>query len=229
MKEIIKSTFVLMALLLAISTVSAQGEYYKFEGFGGYSYMSLNRGIEDDEFNDDFSDFPSNRVDSHGFNGSFTYNFSRYVGAKFDVTLHSFGEDFNSILSVNPPPPNQIVQTFKTSQNTYQYMGGVQVKDNSRDGGVFKPWAHALVGVADQHYSIDQSDGNRLLDINSTDWAFKFGGGLDIKVHKNIDIRAIGIDWNPVWRGDVETNGRFGTVNGTLQNNWLLNFGIVIH
>ena len=229
MKAIIKGTFVLAALFLAISTVTAQADYYKFEGFGGYSYMSLNRGIEDDEFDDVFSELPTNRVDAHGFNGSITYNFNRYLGAKFDVTLHSFGEDFNSILTVNPPPPNQVVQTFKTSQNSYQYMGGVQFKDNAKEGSIFKPFGHALIGVADQHYSIDQSNGNRLLDVNSTDWAFKFGGGLDIKVHKNIDIRAIGIDWNPIWRGDVETNTQFGTVSGTLQNNWIFNFGVVIH
>ena len=229
MKSIFKSTLVLTALLLTFSTVEAQTDYYKFEGYGGYSYMNLNRGIDPDEFNDDFSDTPQNRVNAHGFNGSVTYNFSRFVGAKFDVTLHSYGEDFDAILTVNPPPPNQQPQRFKTSQNVYQYMGGVQIKDNAKEGAVFKPWAHALIGVADQHFSIDQSNGNRLVDINSTDWAFKFGGGLDIRIHKNIDVRAIGFDWNPIIRGDFDTNSSFGTIDGVLQNNWLLNFGVAFH
>jgi opacity protein-like surface antigen len=229
MKEIIKGTFVLTALVLAISTVTAQGEYYRFEGYGGYAYMNTDRGFDVDEFDDDFDEFPTNKVDAHGFNGSFTYNFSRYVGAKFDMTFHSSDEEFDSILSINPPPPNQVIQRFRISQSTNQFMGGIQIKDNSRDGAVFKPWAHALIGVADQNYSIDQSDGNRLLDMDSTDLALKFGGGIDIKVHKNIDIRAIGFDWNPINRGDFETIGRFGTINGGYQNNWLINFGIVIH
>jgi opacity protein-like surface antigen len=108
-------------------------------------------------------------------------------------------------------------------------MGGIQIKDNSKEGSIFKPWAHALIGVADQNYSIEQSDGNRLLDIDATDWAMKFGGGLDIKVHKNIDIRAIGFDWNPINRGAFDSIGQFGTINGGWQNNWLVNFGIVIH
>ena len=227
MKAMITGTFVLAVLMLGISTVHAQTEYNKFELFGGYSYMNLNRGVDPDEFDDDFSDFPTNRVNAHGFNGSVAYNFKRYIGVKFDVTLHSYGEDFNSILIVNPPV--NTTQTFKTSQNIYQYMGGIQLKNNAKDGPKFKPFAHVLMGVADQHFSIDQSNGNRLVDVNSTDFAMKFGGGLDIKIHKNIDIRAIGFDWNPILRGDVNVGGNFGTVSGVLQNNWLLNFGVVIH
>src|SRR5215203_110605 len=227
MKAIITSTLVLAVLMLTVSTANAQSDYYKFEAFGGYSYMNLNRGVDPDEFNDDFSDFPANRVNAHGFNGSVNYNFTRYIGAKFDVTLHSYGEDFDAILIVNPPI--NTAQTFKTSQNIYQYMGGIQVKDNKKDGGKFKPFFHALFGVSDQHFSIDQSNGNRLLDLNSTDFAFKVGGGIDIRIHKNVDIRAIGFDWNPIIRGDLDVGGRFGTVGGVLQNNLLLNFGVVLH
>jgi len=229
MKAMITSTFILAVLMFAVSTATAQSENYKFEAFAGYSYMNLNRGVDPDEFDDDFSDFPANRVNAHGFNGSVNYNFNRWVGVKFDLTLHSYGEDFPSILSVNPPPPNPTAETFKISQNIYQYMGGVQVKDNRKDGGKVKPFFHALFGVSDQHFSIDQSSGNRLLDLNSTDFAFKVGGGVDVRVHRNVDIRVIGFDWNPIIRGDLDVGGRFGTVGGVLQNNLLLNFGVVFH
>src|SRR5829696_8144211 len=101
MKAIITSTLVLAVLMLTVSTANAQSDYYKFEAFGGYSYMNLNRGVDPDEFNDDFSDFPANRVNAHGFNGSVNYNFTRYIGSKFDVTLHSHGEDFESLF-INP-------------------------------------------------------------------------------------------------------------------------------
>ena len=57
----------------------------------------------------------------------------------------------------------------------------------------------------------------------------KFGGGLDWKIHKNFDVRLIQADWNPIVRGDLETTGRFGTIESVLQNNWLLTFGVVIH
>ena len=219
-------------MMFALSSVTfAQSERYKFEGFGGYSYMNLNRGVDPDEFDDDFSDTPANRVNAHGFNGSVTYNWSRFLGVKFDLTLHSFGEDFTSVLSVNPLGGTPGPGTFKTSQNVYQYMGGVQIKDNSKDGPKFKPWAHILAGVADQHFSIDQTapTSSRLLDLNSTDFAMKFGGGIDYRIHKNIDVRFIQADWNPIFRGDVQTNGRFGTIDSVLQNNWLLTFGVVLH
>src|SRR5580765_2788947 len=121
--------FILMAAVaaLACTSIYAQSERYKWEGFAGYSYMNLNRGFDPDEFNDNFSDFPTNRVNAHGFNGSITYNWSRYLGAKFDLTLHTHGEDFQSVLRINPPPPTSPPPgTFKTSQSVYQFMGGIQ-------------------------------------------------------------------------------------------------------
>ena len=232
MNTLFRSMFTLAVLMFAFTSIQAQDEIYRLEGFGGYSYMNLNRGFDPDEFDDDFSDTRFNRVNAHGFNGSITYNFTRYLGAKFDLTLHSHGEDFDSVLSVNPFPPGQPGPgTFKTSQNVYQYMGGIQVKDNRKDGPTFKPFGHALLGVSDQHFSIDQTApvNARLIDVNSTDFAMKFGGGLDWKIHKNFDVRLIQADWNPIVRGDLETTGRFGTIESVLQNNWLLTFGVVIH
>src|SRR5215204_427822 len=128
MNRVLNITFVLTIMMLGFATVNAQSEFFKLEGMGGYSYMNLNRGVDPDEFDDDFSDFPANRVNAHGFNGSITYNFSRFIGAKFDLTLHTHGEDFVSDLFVVDPlrPEGGVTSaTFKTSQNVYQYMGGI--------------------------------------------------------------------------------------------------------
>jgi opacity protein-like surface antigen len=226
-----KSALTLIVVMFALSSAYSQSDRYKWEGYGGYSYMNLNRGFDPDEFNDNFSDFPTNRVNAHGFNGSVTYNWSRFLGAKFDVTLHTHGEDFTSVFVVNPLLPAPPSGTFKTSQSVYQFMGGVQVKDNKKEGARFKPWGHILFGVADQHFSIDQTapTNTQLLKINSTDFAMKFGGGIDYRIHKNVDVRVIQFDWNPIVRGDTSTGGQFGTINGVLQNNWLLGFGVVFH
>src|SRR5215467_2115193 len=192
MNKLLKISLILAVSMFGFSLVHAQGQghdFYKWEFFGGYSYMNLNRGFDPDEFNDSFSDFPANRVNAHGFNGSITYNFRRFIGAKFDLTLHSHGEDFTSgfnIPVVNPPvfTPG----TFKTSQNVYQYMGGIQIKDNSKEGPKLKPWAHILGGISDQHFSLDRTapTSAQLFKVNSTDFAMKLGGGLDIAVHKHI-------------------------------------------
>ena len=110
-------------------------------------------------------------------------------------------------------------------------MGGIQIKDNMKEGPKFKPWGHILFGVADQHFSVDQTapSNSQLFKINSTDFAMKFGGGIDYKIHKNVDVRAIQFDWNPILRGDAAVGGQFGTINSVLQNNWLLGFGVVFH
>jgi hypothetical protein len=64
-------------------------------------------------------------------------------------------------------------------------------------------------------------------DINTTDFAMSFGGGLDLKVHKNVDIRLIQFDWNPIFRGDRDT--QFGVFPGVMQNNLKVGVGVVLH
>src|SRR3982751_2173649 len=102
MKLALNFAVTLILTVLAVSSAFAQDDYYKLEGMGGYSYMNLNRGIDPGEIDDNFSDTPFNRVHAHGFNGSIDYNFTRFIGAKFDLTLHTHGEDFTSTLFVNP-------------------------------------------------------------------------------------------------------------------------------
>ena len=233
MKIVVNGVLCIAVLLFGVAAATAQDERVKWEGYGGYSSLNLNRGVDADEFDDDLGDTPANRVNAHGFNGSLTYNFHRFVGAKFDLTLHSYGEDFTFPLVPTPTVAAGGVGgssvTAKVSQNIYQYMGGIQIKDNKR-GAKFRPWAHILMGVADQHFSAEGTSGftGTLFDVNSTDWAMKFGGGLDYEVHKNVDIRFIQFDWNPIFRGDQNFGPNIGTVNGTMQNNWLIGVGVVL-
>ena len=225
MKKLFKGALTVAVVMFGMTAVFAQGEITKWEGYGGYSYMNLNRGIDADEFNSELGDTPANRVNAHGFNGSITYNFHRFVGAKFDLTLHSHGEDFAGHIIGGTTPA-----VFKSSQNVYQYMGGIQIKDNQKEGPKFRPWAHILLGVADQHFSVDQTTptATRIFDVNSTDWAMKFGGGLDWEIHKNVDVRLIQFDWNPIFRGDQNFGPNIGVVNGVMQNNWLVGVGVVL-
>src|SRR5947209_6869229 len=102
MRGLFRLTIASGILMLAFTAIQAQkDDIYKWEAFGGYAYMNLNRGVDPGEVNSEITNFPGNRVNAHGFNGSFTYNFSRYVGAKFDVTLHTHGEDFTSPLQIS--------------------------------------------------------------------------------------------------------------------------------
>jgi hypothetical protein len=80
----------------------------------------------------------------------------------------------------------------------------VQIKDNSKDKRI-KPFAHFLLGVARQSVKYKESGpiffnalnlGTDKVTNNGFSWAL--GGGLDIRVHRRIDIRVIQLDYNPV-------------------------------
>jgi len=234
MRKTFLGAFLFSIMALTATSALAQDERYKFEFYGGYSYMNLNRGFDPDEFDDDFEDFAANRVNAHGIELGVNYNWSRYLGAKFVYTRHAHSQD------IVESGPGQ----FKLEQKVGQFMGGIQIKDNRKDGAKLKPFAHILAGAAQQSF---QGEGHFLVvnplrqagttgaegeeviafDINSTDFTMSFGGGLDLRVHRNVDIRLIQVDWNPIFRGDRDT--QFGTFPGAMQNNIRVGFGVVLH
>jgi opacity protein-like surface antigen len=102
----------------------------------------------------------------------------------------------------------------------------VQLKDNSTEG-TFKPFAHALVGVAHARNRVDFSQ-NVCAAVfpspcpsdfseNETGFAAAFGGGLDIRASDSISIRAIQVDYNPTRLFD------------STQHNFRIGVGIVFH
>jgi len=229
-----RSFFGALFFLLVAQTATSvlgQDERYRWEFYGGYSYMNLNRGFDADEFNDNFRDFAGNRVNAHGIELAVNYNWSRYLGAKFAYTRHAHSQDIQ-------PAPNP----FKLEQKVGQFLGGIQIKDSRKDSGKLKPFAHLLAGWAQQSF---QGEGQFLVinplrptsgpeggeviafDINSTDFTLSFGGGIDLRVHKNVDIRLAQFDWNPIFRGDRST--QFGTFPGAMQNNLRFGVGVVLH
>jgi hypothetical protein len=125
------------------------------------------------------------------------------------------------------------------------FLGGIQVKDNREDGPRFKPFGHALFGVANQKVDVDSPQLGPIFGLTDfhakeTSFAMAFGGGIDIKLTDMIDVRAFQIDWNIVQRGDQELGillrptpfqpaGTPFVIPGTRQDNLRLSIGIVIH
>ncbi|HWW74739.1 MAG TPA: hypothetical protein VNZ44_05035, partial [Pyrinomonadaceae bacterium] len=169
-----------------------------------------------------------------GFELAITRNVHRYVGVKFDYSLHLREDNFSR------PAGAGTVDT--TVQN---YLGGLQFKNNDKDGPRFKPFAHALFGVASQKVDIDSPQlpavfGISDFHVNETSFAMAFGGGVDIKLNDRFEVRAGQIDWNIINRGDQQlgvvlvptphqTVGQPFVVPGTRQDNIRLSVGIVIH
>lgn len=157
--------------------VSGQTDYNKREIGANVSIMGLDtKGA----FNSDRS-----RDGLFGFNVQGAYNFSRYLGVKaeFSYSQRHFNLDFIDL-------------TTRLSQ----IMGGIKLQDNKTTTR-FRPFGHALVGVA---HASDLPrivpDGFGLVTFSVRDGtgpAFALGGGLDIRLTKKLELRAIQIDYNP--------------------------------
>ena len=224
-----------LTTLILISTITAlaQDEYKRYEFFAGYSALYLDN-LAGDTSSPAINDVLGEKQTLRGFNLAAGYNFHKYFGAKFDYSLHLREDNFTR------PAGNGTIDT--TLQNI---LGGIQVKNNSEDGPTFKPFGHALFGVAVQKVDVDSPQLPALFGIsdfhtNETSFAMAFGGGLDIKLNNRFDLRVVQIDWNIIKRGDQQTGivlvptplqtvGTPFVIPGTRQDNLRLGIGIVIH
>lgn len=218
----------ILALCLTIFTsVFALGQttddYNKAEGFIGYSNNQVDTGLSDDD--EDLRDFFNDREGLNGVNGSVVGNISRYVGIKGDVSAHFKNYEFD----VPRTGTTNVTDRFKVDSSVYNFLGGVQVKDNSKGGSRFRPFGHALAGVAVGRTKLDNSfftssfcqqtgvDCRQDFSDSETGFAAAIGGGIDIKATERFSIRAVQLDYNPT---------RF---NGTTQNNFRIGVGLVFH
>ena len=223
-----------IAGLLAICTTIAtaqSSDYTKWEFFGGYSALNFDN-LGGDTNNAAINDVLGDKNNLRGFELAITRNFHKYVGAKFDYSLHLREDNFSR------PAGSGTIDT--TVQN---FLGGIQVKNNTEDGPRFKPFGHALFGVAVQKIDVDSPQLPALFGIsdfhvNETSFAMAFGGGIDIRLNHRFDVRAGQIDWNIIRRGEQQTgillvppfqNVTPFVLPGTRQDNLRLSVGIVIH
>lgn len=181
------------ALFLAVcaATSFAQEEYKKGEIFVGYSAneVDTNGGFRPAGVN--------NREHFNGVNVEATGNLTRYVGIQGDFSFHQKDEHF-TVAGANA--------TLRTRLS--QFMGGVKVQDNGTEVR-FRPFAHALVGVA--HASGDFTVPGTSASDTDNGLAVALGGGIDFRVHKNVDVRAIQLDYNPNrFNGETSNNFRIG-------------------
>lgn len=218
--------FLALMFLLAPAALAQSDEYKRWEFFGGYSALSFDN-LGGDTNNVNVNDVLGDKNTLRGFELSLTGNFHKYVGAKFDYSLHLREDNFA------PATGSGTIDT--TVQN---FLGGIQLKNNKEDGPRFKPFAHALFGVAVQKIDVDSTQlpalfGLNDFSVNETSFSMAFGGGIDIKLNDRFDLRAGQIDWNIIRRGDQQfpgiTPGQTIVLPNTRQDNLRLSVGIVIH
>lgn len=221
MKKLINGALALCFLLTCISYVQAQDEINRAEFFAGFSHNRLDTGIGSEDFDEDVEDVFTDRVGANGFNAAITGNFSKYVGAKFDFSVHSKSDSATFDGS-----------TFRSRYRIYNFLGGIQIKNNKKDGPRVKPFAHFMAGVAKQTFRVEGADltpliGESSFETSSTNFALAIGGGLDVRLSKRVDLRLIQLDYNPTFVKDREFDDF--TLDGRMQNNFRIGIGFVFH
>ncbi len=245
---------VLIVTAAPIAFAQTPDNYHKLEVYGGYSVARVQTNVSSASFTSssgtqtftnlcssatgdmigpNFQKFFCTRRSFNGFDGSITYNVSKYLGLKGDLTGHFKTQNF-----VDKFTPPGVTQTISNQEHLYNFLAGVQIKNNSKTGRV-KPFAHALAGVARytnrQQQTLDLfPQFNFTIEDRTTNFAMKLGGGLDIRAGKRIDIRVFEFDYNPVFAGDRQPKsiaGPFTNVSFTGKTAHIYTFGagIVIH
>jgi hypothetical protein len=202
MNKLINTLCLSLVLCAAVfAQTDSDDEYKKNEFYVGYSNQRIDAG---------------NRRAFNGFEASATRNFNRYFGIKADVSGAYRNEKFTATAV-----SGTTTSTFEVEQKAslYNFLGGVQIKDNATKSR-FKPFAHALVGVAHMRFRTENITCvaascsvpiAQLSKFTDTGFGGAFGGGLDIKVSDRIDFRAIQVDYNPVYtRSSFDNNIRIG-------------------
>jgi opacity protein-like surface antigen len=179
MRKILASAFI----VFIFSLTGYSQDTPKFELFGGYSYARTG-GQDSSHLN--------------GFNISLTTNATKSFGVVLD-----FGGLYrpDNILTATTCGLDQncTQQKIKLSQDVYTFMTGPKFayRNNSR----VTPFVQTLLGAyrISGEFVSKINFGNpatfdKSRDINSS-FAAALGGGIDIKLHKNVALRAIQADY----------------------------------
>lgn len=229
------SIWCVVLMLAAVAPLWGQGsgDVKKTEFFVG---PSIN-GVDATGFTDkEVAAFAFDRTGYGGVEVSITRYITRYVGLKFDFS-GQYSRTYGKTLGFITPPcrfdsvpcglPSRLAQ-FNLRSSLYNVLGGVQIKDRE-SGSRLKPFAHALIGVAHARHAIrDCTDDDVGVisftlpcvaepRVSDTGLAAALGGGIDIRLNKRLEFRAIQVDYNPTHTFD------------STQHNIRIGVGIVIH
>lgn len=208
MRKLILSTF-LIACCAALATAQTNDELNRFEIFAGYSHLfvedsaaEINRNDEAESLKDYLNWMKGDATRRHGVNLSATGNLKRYFGLKLDFSTYGNRTKYAESTYLPEAMMRPTLTMRPLSNSFYNFMGGVQLKDNNKQK-TFKPFAHFLFGrvLEREEQQLDFYDpdsreflySNRLT-VNSTGFAGTAGGGLDVKFNDRLDLRLVQID-----------------------------------
>lgn len=134
----------------------------------------------------------------YGFDFQGAYNISRFWGLKADVSYFQHRFDLG---------------TSDLTAKLFQLTGGIKFQTNAYSTRL-RPFGQALVGVghaSDMPRVLQSSSPKTVNVLSGTGSAFVLGGGIDIRLTRNLDLRALEIDYNPHrLQGETFHNIRLG-------------------
>jgi hypothetical protein len=189
---------IFLFLLIACSGLLCQAQSsggQKNEFFAGYSYQSADINT---------LTIDPRRTSQKGVNLAYTRYVTKNLGVTTDLTAH-WHRDSTGIPG----------GTFSRKRDQYSVLGGLQYKRH--DENRLQPFVHALAGISlfRGFTSRITGTGNVFTFDDVTGFAMAFGGGLDIRVGKRVDVRLFQADYSPT---------HFGS---GWQNNFRISFGVV--
>ncbi len=214
--------FILCAIVFAFSVsvnfAQTSDDKHGYEIFAGYSNNQVDVGGTN---NSDFRNMFKVRESLGGVEVSGVKNISRFIGIKADFSAH--------IREIQFTIPREIgsteTESLKLNASLYNFLGGVQFKDNRKEGSRVRPFGHALVGAAYGRTVVKSYTTNFCgstgedcagLDNDDTGFAAALGGGLDFKTTRRLSIRGQ-TDYNPT------------RLNNRTQHNFRFSVGLVFH
>jgi len=207
-------------------------EFNRFEIYGGYSLLSYDLRVfgivtrTATNLLGRIRDFDLDRQARFNLSGgevSFTVNFTRYLGAQFDFSGHrrDVGR-FNANFAIRNSPVFGdlfiVGNVPKLRFSARNFLFGVQVKDNLKEGPRARPFGYLLLGASRQRLELRDvtifTDLNRdgIIDtftisnidrdddrFRRTSFALAIGTGFDLRITDRFSIRPIKFDYLPTW------------------------------
>ena len=183
-----KKSTVLLGIVLLFALAAAAQDMPKMETFLGYTYVRANSATNIPAFS------------ANGGSGQFVYNFSKYFGGVLDLgavhngNLSGFQIDSTAVNFLLGPR-----WSFRFSRLTpylEALFGGSYLAESSRVSSIVSTPVIVLPVPTTGLVPIipGQPITSRLVASQAA-FAMAIGGGLDIKINKNVSFRPIGLDY----------------------------------
>jgi opacity protein-like surface antigen len=179
-----KLSFLASLIAVCLPLVAfAQEEAPKVEISGGYSFLRLDGGDAPDGAT-------SSSLKMNGFNVSLAGNITKRIGIVGEFSRGAKSDSASNILGPIPVDiPIDLSQIdLKIRVSTFLFGPRVTLYR-----GKAEPFVHALFGGA--RVSAEASGFDASGEESASAFAYALGGGLDIKVHKNLAIRVAQLDY----------------------------------